>query len=147
MIDIGLCGTEEVYFATSHLKADGGIMVTASHNPKDYNGMKLVREESKPISGDTGLREIQRLAEEVFVEPNRIGSPDSPFGSYRKISNLAPYVDHILSYIKPDELKPLKLVVNAGNGAAGHVIDAIEGKTGVIYGPPRIARKSCHNGF
>ena len=126
VIDIGLCGTEEVYFATSHLQAGGGIMVTASHNPKDYNGMKLVREESKPISGDTGLREIQRLAEEVFVEPNRIGSPDIPFGSYRKISNLSPYVDHILSYIKPNELKPLKLVVNAGNGAAGHVIDAIE---------------------
>ena len=126
VIDIGLCGTEEVYFATSYLKADGGIMVTASHNPKDYNGMKLVREESKPISGDTGLREIQRLAEEVFVEPNRIGSPDIPFGSYGEISNLAPYVDHILSYIKPEELKPLKLVVNAGNGAAGHVIDALE---------------------
>lgn len=123
VIDIGLCGTEEVYFATSHLKAGGGIMVTASHNPKDYNGMKLVREESKPISGDTGLREIQRLAEEVFVEPNRIGSPDIPFGSYRKISNLAPYVEHILGYITPDELKPLKLVrilanMNAHSGVS-----------------------------
>ncbi len=100
VIDIGLCGTEEVYFATSYLKADGGIMVTASHNPKDYNGMKLVREESKPISGDTGLREIQRLAEEVFVEPNRIGSPDIPFGSYGEISNLDAYVEHILGYIE-----------------------------------------------
>ncbi|MGO0308791.1 phosphomannomutase CpsG [Endozoicomonas acroporae] len=126
VIDIGLCGTEEVYFATSHLKTDGGIMVTASHNPKDYNGMKLVREESKPISGDTGLWEIQRLAEEVFVQPDRVGSADIPFGSYRKISNLAPYVEHILGYIKPAELQPLKLVANAGNGAAGHVIDAIE---------------------
>ncbi len=126
VIDIGLCGTEEIYFATSHLKVDGGIMVTASHNPKDYNGMKLVREESKPISGDTGLREIQRLAEEVFVEPQRHGDTKVSFGSYREVSNLAPYVDHILGYIKPAELKPLKLVVNAGNGAAGHVIDAIE---------------------
>ena len=69
VIDIGLCGTEEVYFATSHLQADGGV--TVSHNPKDYNGIKLVREESKPIPGDTGLWEIQRLAEEVFVEPQR----------------------------------------------------------------------------
>ncbi|WP_263079912.1 phosphomannomutase CpsG [Endozoicomonas sp. Mp262] len=122
VIDIGLCGTEEIYFATSHLKADGGVMVTASHNPKDYNGMKLVREESKPISGDTGLREIQRLAEEVFN--HRVHEEHK--GSYREISNLAPYVDHVLGYIKPAELKPLKLVVNAGNGAAGHVIDAIE---------------------
>ena len=122
VIDIGLCGTEEIYFATSHLKADGGIMVTASHNPKDYNGMKLVREESKPISGDTGLREIQRLAEEVFNHK----AHGEHKGSYKEISNLGPYVDHILGYIKPAELKPLKLVVNAGNGAAGHVIDAIE---------------------
>ena len=126
VIDIGLCGTEEIYFATSHLKACGGIMVTASHNPKDYNGMKLVREESKPISGDTGLREIQRLAEEVFIEPQRHEDTKVSFGSYKEISNLTPYVDHILGYIKPAELKPLKLVVNAGNGAAGHVIDAIE---------------------
>ncbi|WP_299735601.1 phosphomannomutase CpsG [uncultured Endozoicomonas sp.] len=125
VVDIGLCGTEEVYFATSHLKADGGIMVTASHNPKDYNGMKLVREESKPISGDTGLREIQRLAEEVFTEAFST-RPDSSLVSYQKVSNLDAYVEHILGYIKPAELKPLKLVVNAGNGAAGHVIDAIE---------------------
>ena len=71
VIDIGLCGTEEVYFATSHLKADGCIMVTASHNPKDYNGMKLVRESSKPISGDTGLREIESLAGDFFATETR----------------------------------------------------------------------------
>lgn len=59
VFDIGLSGTEEIYFATSHLGVDGGIEVTASHNPLDYNGMKLVREESKPISGDTGLHDIQ----------------------------------------------------------------------------------------
>ncbi|WP_095211300.1 phosphomannomutase CpsG [Endozoicomonas ascidiicola] len=143
VLDIGLCGTEEVYFATSHLKADGGIMVTASHNPKDYNGMKLVREESKPISGDTGLREIQRLAEEVFVcHGGSVNVPDNTDTSaihggrtvarsekltgYQIVSNLDAYLEHILGYIKPAELKPLKLVVNAGNGAAGHVIDAIE---------------------
>ena len=126
VIDIGLCGTEEIYFATSHLKADGGIMVTASHNPKDYNGMKLVREESKPISGDTGLREIQRLAEKVFVQPQSHEDTKASLGSYAETSNLEPYVDHIIGYIKPSELKPMKLVVNAGNGAAGHVIDAIE---------------------
>lgn len=120
VLDIGLCGTEEIYFATSHLKTDGGVMVTASHNPKDYNGMKLVREESKPISGDTGLKAIQALAESGEFEsvPTK--------GAYNQISVLDAYVDHMLSYIQPEKLKPLRLVVNAGNGAAGHALDAIE---------------------
>ena len=74
VLDIGLGGTEMVYFATSHLRADGGIMVTASHNPLDYNGMKLVRRESRPISGDSGLKEIQRLAEtNDFAAPQKRG--------------------------------------------------------------------------
>ena len=68
VLDIGLCGTEEVYFATSHAGADGGIMVTASHNPADYNGMKLVRAESRPISGDSGLDAIRELAEQGRVQ-------------------------------------------------------------------------------
>ena len=84
-----------------------------------------MREESKPISGDTGLREIQQLAGEVFVEPHRDTGRFS-LESYQKVSNLDAYIEHILGYIKPAELKPVKLVVNAGNGAAGHVIDAIE---------------------
>src|SRR5690625_750773 len=72
VIDIGLCGTEEIYFATTHLQTDGGIVVTASHNPIDYNGMKMVREGSRPISGDSGLHDIQRLAEaNDFGEPAR----------------------------------------------------------------------------
>lgn len=122
VIDIGMCGTEEIYFATSHLKTDGGIVVTASHNPKDYNGMKMVRSGSRPISGDTGLNEIQRLAEE-----NKFAEVDnSKRGSYRKESTLDAYVQHLLTYIDVSQLKPLKLVVNAGNGAAGHVIDALE---------------------
>ena len=122
VLDIGLCGTEEVYFATSSLKVDAGIMVTASHNPKNFNGMKLVREESKPISEDTGLRDIQRLAEEVFHQK----TDEAHKGAFKEINNLAPYVEHILGYIQLPHLKPMKLVVNAGNGAAGHVIDAIE---------------------
>ena len=132
VIDIGLCGTEEIYFATSDLKVDGGIMVTASHNPIDYNGMKLVREESKPISGDTGLREIQQLAEELYAS-NR--NDVELTGSYRQQTNLTTYIDHILSYIKPEDLKPLKIVVNAGNGAAGHVIDAIETRFSALEVP------------
>ncbi|EMN1421321.1 phosphomannomutase CpsG [Klebsiella aerogenes] len=125
VLDIGLSGTEEIYFATSHLKVGGGIEVTASHNPIDYNGMKLVREASKPISGDTGLREIQSIAENVeFAEVAQ-----SNRGKYTKVSILEAYVDNILDYINFSNFdKPLKLVVNSGNGAAGHVIDSIESK-------------------
>ena len=125
VIDIGLSGTEEIYFATSHLNVDGGVEVTASHNPMDYNGMKLVREKSQPISGDTGLRDIQRLAEENnFIEPE-----SNNCGSYTKTSTLEAYIEKLLSYIEFDNFtRPLKLVVNSGNGAAGHVIDALEEK-------------------
>lgn len=123
VIDIGLAGTEEIYFATSHLEVDGGIEVTASHNPLDYNGMKLVRESSKPISGDTGLRHIQILAEENSFKPVL----SDCHGSYKKISIQEAYIDKILSYIDFSNFsRPLKLVFNSGNGAAGHVIDAIE---------------------
>ncbi|MBL4280034.1 phosphomannomutase CpsG [Vibrio fluvialis] len=120
VVDIGLTGTEEIYFATFHLGVDGGVEVTASHNPMDYNGMKLVREGSKPISGDTGLREIQQLAEAnqfVDVEVK---------GRYQKVSLLKEYVDHLMGYVTPQNIKPMKLVINSGNGAAGHVIDALE---------------------
>ncbi|MDW6018312.1 phosphomannomutase CpsG [Vibrio plantisponsor] len=120
VIDIGVTGTEEIYFATFHLGVDGGIEVTASHNPMDYNGMKLVREGSKPISGDTGLREIQELAQKnefVDVEVK---------GDFKKVSLLKEYVDHLMDYITPTNIKPMKLVINSGNGAAGHVIDELE---------------------
>lgn len=121
--DIGLSGTEEIYFATFHLGVDGGIEVTASHNPMDYNGMKLVRENAKPISGDTGLRDVQRLAEANDFAP----VDQSRRGSYKQISVLDAYVDHLMGYIDFANFnRPLKLVVNSGNGAAGHVIDAIE---------------------
>lgn len=121
--DIGLSGTEEIYFATFHLGVDGGIEVTASHNPMDYNGMKLVRENAKPISGDTGLRDVQRLAEANDFAP----VDQSRRGSYKQISVLDAYVDHLMGYIDFANFnRPLKLVVNSGNGAAGHVIDTIE---------------------
>jgi phosphomannomutase/phosphomannomutase/phosphoglucomutase len=120
VIDLGMTGTEEVYFAAFHLDVDGGIEVTASHNPIDFNGMKLVRRGAQPISGDTGLKEIQRLAE----------TNDFPAiaqrGQLSRQTYLDGYIDHLLGYLKAEQLKPLKLVVNAGNGAAGHVIDALE---------------------
>ncbi|MGD2007141.1 MAG: phosphomannomutase [Cellvibrionales bacterium] len=120
VLDIGLCGTEEIYFATSHLGVGGGIAVTASHNPKDYNGMKFVREGSKPISGDSGLGDIKALAEQGAE------SAGAPMGSYENVSTLDPYVAHLLSYVDASALRDLSVVCNAGNGGAGRVIDALE---------------------
>lgn len=120
VIDLGMTGTEEVYFAAFHLDVQGGIEVTASHNPMDYNGLKLVREKAYPISADSGLKEIRALAESGSF------SEVAARGQLSQQSILDDFVQHLLGYIQPQQLKPLKLVVNAGNGAAGHVIDAIE---------------------
>lgn len=122
VLDIGLTGTEEIYFATKYLGVAGGVEITASHNPIDYNGIKFVLADSKPITRSNGLDEVQRVAE----AHNFLPVSSELRGGFHKISTLSEYVDHLLSYIAMDELKPLKLVVNAGNGAAGHVVDAIE---------------------
>lgn len=119
VIHIGECGTEEVYFATFELGVDGGIVVTASHNPMDFNGMKLVRSGSKPISGDTGLNDIQAMAEAGVFK-------DAAKGSVTSKDMRPTYIQHLLGYIDLNKLKPLKIVVNAGNGGAGLVLDAIE---------------------
>lgn len=141
VLDIGLSGTEEIYFATFHLGIDGGIEVTASHNPMNYNGMKLVRDNAKPISGDTGLRDIQRLAEENNFPPVDINRR----GSLHKITILQEYVDHLMSYVDLANFnRPLKLVVNSGNGAAGHVIDEIE-KRFIAAGAPVTFIKVHHH--
>jgi phosphomannomutase len=118
--DIGLCGTEEIYFATQHAGMDGGIAVTASHNPKDYNGMKFVREGSRPISGDTGLFDIKALAEK------NVFSPAPRRGQMLPLNTEEAYAAHLLGYVDLPRLKPLKIVVDAGNGAAGKVIDLLE---------------------
>lgn len=120
VLDLGMTGTEEVYFATKHLNVDGGVEVTASHNPIDYNGLKLVREQSKPISNDTGLLTIKAMA-----TANDFPAVEQR-GTIKSIDLKAAYVEHMLSYIDVNQLKPMKLVVNAGNGAAGPVIDKIE---------------------
>ncbi|NOX69175.1 MAG: phosphomannomutase [Gammaproteobacteria bacterium] len=120
VLDIGLCGTEMVYFATSHLGVDGGIMVTASHNPADYNGLKIVREEAKPISADTGLKDIRSLAER-----DRRAKAQEP-GSREHVNVFEAYIEHILGYVEASKMKPLTLVVNAGNGMAGMAIDGLE---------------------
>ncbi|WP_127470177.1 phosphomannomutase [Thiomicrorhabdus aquaedulcis] len=122
VINIGLCGTEEVYFGTAHLAASGGIMVTASHNPKGYNGMKLVAADARPVSGDSGLNEMKAcIANQQFA----------PLKSAEHVGviSLNPcknaYINHLLTYVDQACLKPFNLVVNAGNGAAGPTFDAL----------------------
>ncbi|WP_371381776.1 phosphomannomutase [Sporomusa aerivorans] len=123
VVDIGMCGTEQIYFATAHLKLDGGIMITASHNPQDYNGMKLVRAESRPISGDSGLKEIE---EKVIAGDFAPVSKSAQTGTVTYANIMQDYIAHLLTYVDRAELKPVKVVVNAGNGAAGAVLDALE---------------------
>ena len=120
VLDIGLCGTEQVYFSTAHLRASGGVMVTGSHNPKNDNGMKFVREQSKPISGDTGLKEIEALAATgTFRDAARRGE-------VKTVNTSEAYISHLSSYIEPYSLPPFKVLVNPGNGCAGPVIDMLE---------------------
>ncbi|MGH8540333.1 MAG: phosphomannomutase [Stenotrophobium sp.] len=120
VLNIGLCGTEEIYWAAQQPGVDGGIQITASHNPIDYNGMKLVRGGAIPVSGDSGLRDLEaKVVSMTALAP--AGKPRMTPRSFR-----AGYVQHLLSYIKPVQLKSLKIVVNAGNGVAGVVVDALE---------------------
>lgn len=120
VIDLGMTGTEEVYFGTSYYQALGGIEVTASHNPINYNGLKLVREESKPISADSGLADIQALAEQ-----GNFTSIASTGKVTQKLDKTA-YVDHLMGFIDTAKLTPLKIVINSGNGSAGPTVDLIE---------------------
>jgi len=125
--DIGLCGTEEMYFAVFHGEAngiDGGIVVTASHNPADYNGMKLVQKGARPVSGDSGLKEIAvRAADDDWWRQQAEGRAT---GTCINAGDKSAYIHHLLSLIDVDALKPLTLVVNSGNGCAGPIIDLLE---------------------
>lgn len=129
VLDLGMTGTEEVYFGAFHLDVQGGIEITASHNPMDYNGMKLVRENARPIGADSGLKKIQQLAESG--EFKQVATK----GITEKYNILPEFIEHLMGYISPEKIKPLKLVVNAGNGAAGHVIDALEEKFKLLNVP------------
>jgi len=122
VLDIGQCGTEEVYFATAELGADGGIMVTASHNPAEYNGMKFVGRRARPISSDTGLLEIAKMVRAGGSARNDSG------GVVRRVEIRSRYIEHLLRYVEPASLKPIKAVANCGNGCAGPVIDLLENR-------------------
>lgn len=120
VLDLGLCGTEEVYHATTHFAADGGIEVTASHNPMDYNGMKLVRKGSAPLDAASGLAAIKTLAEsQAFAAAKPGGARHAATGAR------AAYVETVLSFVDVAAMRPLKILVNCGNGAAGPTFDAI----------------------
>lgn len=119
VLDIGLCGTEMIYYTTFAQKLAGGIMVTASHNPIDHNGMKLVRAEARPISGDSGLNEIGAGAVDCDMELV------APKGQVTQGDVLKDYIAFLLETVDTSAFKPLKIVANAGNGCAGPIIDAL----------------------
>jgi phosphomannomutase/phosphomannomutase/phosphoglucomutase len=120
VVDLGVTGTEEVYFATFHNELDGGVMITASHNPGDYNGLKFVREKAHPISGDNGLEDIRNSAERgEFTNGEKRGARIEAFDK-------SAYIEHLLSYVEAASLKPLKIVVNPGNGCAGPIVERLE---------------------
>ena len=121
VIDIGQCGTEMIYFATAHLKADGGIMVTASHNPKEYNGMKLVRRDARPISADTGLKEIGEMVAASTDMPHQLAPGKEP-GAVETVPTVPASIQHSLTYAPLKALKPMKIVANPGNGGAGPIL-------------------------
>ena len=134
VIDLGMTGTEEVYFATSYYQALGGIEVTASHNPINYNGLKLVKEHSKPISADDGLAEIQALAESGKF------TTDNQSGTLQLLTDKSAYIDHVMTFIDTDKLKPLKLVINSGNGSAGPVVDLLIEKLAQAGAPIEVVK-------
>lgn len=129
VVDIGEVGTEQVYFATFSLGVDGGIMVTASHNPADYNGMKLVREHSIPVSGDTGLFEIRDfVARTLAAGPSPAGADGAGVkarGAVTQLDIMPAYLDHLLGYVDREKLRPLRIVANGGDGMAGPVIERL----------------------
>jgi phosphomannomutase/phosphomannomutase/phosphoglucomutase len=120
-LDIGLWGTEAAYFSTFAYQLDGGIMVTASHNPSDYNGMKFVREEARPVSSDTGLNEMRDM-----IAAGRLPGKAATPGREHPLDIRERYIEHLLGYVDRRKLRKLKVVVNPGNGGAGLAIDALE---------------------
>lgn len=139
VLDLGLSGTEEMYFATTHFGADGGICVTASHNPMDYNGMKMVRTGSAPLDAANGLTRIKKLAEEnAFETCNERGQIRDVAAEARSA-----YVERICEFVDVTALKPLKIVVNGGHGTAGPTFDAIAARL-ADFGAPLVFERLFH---
>jgi phosphomannomutase len=123
VIDIGLCGTEMVYFSAPHFDADGGIMITASHNPPEYNGMKFVGKGSVPVGYDSGLNEVEKM-----IVNNNLGEINKVKGTVTKKDVMTDFINNLSKFYDAKKITPLKVVVNAGNGCAGLAIDSLEQK-------------------
>jgi phosphomannomutase len=121
VIDIGLCGTEMVYYATPALDADGGIMITASHNPPEYNGMKFVKKGSVPVGYDSGLKEMEEM-----ILSNQFSRKTEKAGSITKHDVMKNFINNLKRFYDPKKIKNYKVVVNAGNGCAGLALNALE---------------------
>ncbi|MFC2136349.1 phosphomannomutase [Bacteroidota bacterium] len=120
--DLGLCGTEMIYFATPFLDADGGVMITASHNPPEYNGLKFVKKGSVPMGYDSGLRDIEQM-----ILNDKLGEISEHKGTVNNFDAMNEFIDSLKKFYDKDKIKPLKVVVNGGNGCIGPALDAIEG--------------------
>lgn len=121
VIDIGLCGTEMVYFGTPFLEADGGIMITASHNPPEYNGMKFVGKGSVPVGYDSGLSKVEEL-----ILSDDLGEISTKKGTYTTKDIMKDFIANLKKFYDADKINPFTVVVNSGNGCAGLAVDAIE---------------------
>ena len=123
VVNIGLCGTEMIYFSTPYLNADGGIMITASHNPPEYNGMKFVKRDSVPVGYGSGLNVVEEM-----ILKNNLGEVSSTKGTVEKIDVMEAFINNLSKFYDPKKIRQFNVVVNAGNGCAGLAIDAIESK-------------------
>lgn len=123
VIDIGLCGTEMIYFSTPFFDADGGIMITASHNPSEYNGMKFVAKGSVPVGYDSGLNEVEKM-----IVNNELGEISKTKGTVTKKEVMKEFITHLSQFYDAKKINSLKVVVNAGNGCAGVALDSLESK-------------------
>lgn len=121
VVDLGLCGTEMIYFATPFLNADGGVMITASHNPPEYNGLKFVKKGSVPFGYDSGLKEIEKM-----ILSDKLGDKAPVKGKVTTINIMKDFIANLQKFFSKDSIKPYKVVVNAGNGCAGPALDALE---------------------
>jgi len=116
VVDYGMIPTDMLYFAVARDSLDGGVQLTASHNPKQYNGMKMVRRDALPLSGDAGISDIRDM-----IATDRIPPPRDPRGSVTQKNVLDAYVEHVMSFIDPAIVHPFNVVLDAGSGMAGLV--------------------------
>jgi phosphomannomutase len=139
VVDYGMMGTDMLYFAVARDRHDGGVQITASHNPKEYNGIKMVRRDAFPLSGDEGISDIRDL----LVE-GRLPAESPRPGGLSQMDVLQDYVAHVMAFIDPSIIKPFNVVLDAGSGMAGVVRSSVSKSTGPfrITKPTRSSKKT-----